>query len=180
MLAGLSVPGDDPLGEHVEDERHVHPAGPAPHVGEVRNPGVIRPRRREVPVQQVTGTPPVGGLDRGPHPLGAAHPFEAEQPHRPVDRTEGGIRDRGPPDQRGHLPPAVQAFGGQPAPTLRIGRPGGVTDRVNDLCVAEGPGSGPAGPPGSVGARGDPHTLLAQGLVCPVIPGVGILDSCAT
>ena len=35
VLGGLDVPGHDPVGEHVDDERRVAEAGPGPAVGEV-------------------------------------------------------------------------------------------------------------------------------------------------
>ena len=43
-LPVLRVPGDDALREHVEDERHIHPACAGADVGEVGHPGVIGAR----------------------------------------------------------------------------------------------------------------------------------------
>ena len=37
-LVGGGVPGDDPLGEHVDDEGDVDEPGPGPAVGEVGDP----------------------------------------------------------------------------------------------------------------------------------------------
>ncbi len=66
VLAGRRVPGDDLLGEHVDDERHVDGPDPRPEVGEVRRPGPVWRRSSEVPVEQVPGTPAVLARDRGP------------------------------------------------------------------------------------------------------------------
>ena len=41
-LVGRGVPGDDPLGEDVDDERDVDEPGPGPHVGEVGDPDPVR------------------------------------------------------------------------------------------------------------------------------------------
>lgn len=47
--------GHDPLGEHVEDERDIDPAGPRSDVGEIGDSGVIRHRSGGLAVQQVPG-----------------------------------------------------------------------------------------------------------------------------
>ncbi len=47
------VPADDALRVHVDDERDEHEAGPGAHVGEVRDPPLVRGRGGEVPLQPV-------------------------------------------------------------------------------------------------------------------------------
>lgn len=46
-------PADDPACEDVDDERDVDKPTPRRDVGEVRDPELIRARRREVPIHQV-------------------------------------------------------------------------------------------------------------------------------
>ncbi len=69
LLGRRGVPGHDPLGVDVEDERDVGETGPGPDVGEVGDPGEVRGRGGEVAIQQVPGPDPVLGRDRGPGAL---------------------------------------------------------------------------------------------------------------
>ena len=48
--------------------------------------GVGTAGRGEVAVEEVTGSRAVLGRDRGPDPLGASDPAQAQGPHGPVDR----------------------------------------------------------------------------------------------
>lgn len=99
MLAGLSMPGDDALRVDVEDERDVNSSGPGAAGGEGHHPGVIGPRRDEVPVQQIPGPDPVFCGDRGPDALVAANTAQSESPHRTINRTTRCPGDRGAVDR---------------------------------------------------------------------------------
>jgi hypothetical protein len=85
------VPGDDLLGEHVDDERDVGEPGPGPAVGEVHDPRPVRGGGGEVAVQQVTGALAVLARDRGPDPLGTADPPEPQRLHGPIDGARAGV-----------------------------------------------------------------------------------------
>ena len=50
---GRHAPSDDPPREDVNHKRDVDEAAPCGDVGEVRDPELIRPRRGELPVDQV-------------------------------------------------------------------------------------------------------------------------------
>ena len=50
VLGARGVPGHDPLGEDVNDERHVDEPRPRPDVGEVGDPHPVRSRGGEVAV----------------------------------------------------------------------------------------------------------------------------------
>ncbi|SHK45710.1 hypothetical protein SAMN04488576_1571, partial [Bacillus sp. cl25] len=165
LLGSLRMPGNDALRVDVDDERDVHPPCPGAAIGEVHHPGVIRPRRGEVPVQQVTGTDPVLGGDRGASALVAADPRQPERPHGAIHRATRRAGDRGAADQRGHLPPPIETFRGQRPlhpPVAFDGGPRGIADRIDDQCVGDRPGSHDALPKGPIGARGDLLALLAQ------------------
>ena len=49
VLAGRGVPGEDPLGEHIDDEHHVDEPDPGPYVGEVGDPHPVRGGGGEAP-----------------------------------------------------------------------------------------------------------------------------------
>ena len=51
VLACRGVPGDDLLGEHVDDERHIDEPRPRAAVREVHDPGPVRGTSGEVAVQ---------------------------------------------------------------------------------------------------------------------------------
>jgi hypothetical protein len=84
------LPADDHAGEHVDDERHVHPAGVRLDVGQVRDPQPVRCRCSELALDQI-GWPvePVvalGGAD--PHPTPPAA-LQAHVAHQPFDGASG-------------------------------------------------------------------------------------------
>ena len=163
VLAGRRMPAHDPLGEHVDDERHIRPADPRADVGEVHHPRLVRGLSGEVAVEQVTGPPAVRGRDRGPDPLGPADTGQTQGPHRPVHRPRRRA-GQATPDQGGHLPASVQPLRRQPTPALIIHRPGQVTDRVEDHRVADRPRRDPPAGllPRPVGTHGDLTALLGQ------------------
>ena len=71
------MPGNDSLGEDVDDERDIDPSGPSPAIGEVGDPGAVGSLGGEVTVKQVTGPFAVLGRDRGPDGLVPADPGQA-------------------------------------------------------------------------------------------------------
>src|SRR5215216_829183 len=94
------MPGDDSLGEDVEDERDVDKAQPGPHISEVGNPDPVRRWGGEVAVEQVIGPAAVLGRDGGADLLAAAHPLDAENAHTPIDGAGSDIRESGSSDLR--------------------------------------------------------------------------------
>jgi hypothetical protein len=52
-VVGELLPADHAAGEHVDDEAEEHPPCPAPEVGEVRDPQLVRPAGGEVPVDEI-------------------------------------------------------------------------------------------------------------------------------
>src|SRR5215216_853022 len=157
------MPGDDSLGEDVEDERDVDKAQPGPHISEVGNPDPVRRWGGEVAVEQVIGPAAVLGRDGGADLLAAAHPLDAENAHTPIDGAGSDIRESAAAKIRSHLPPAIQALWGEPTPTVRVGGEPGVEDGVDYRRVADRPGCWlPRRPPGPIGARGDLAALLTQ------------------
>src|SRR5450759_1357081 len=155
---------NDPLGEHVHDERDVAEPGPRPDICEVGDPDPVRRRRCEVPVQQVAGPHAVLGRDRGPGALVAAHPGQAQQAHRTVHRPGRRCGDQGAPQVGRHLATPIQTLRGQPAHPVLVEGPGDLLHRVHDQRVAHGPGRDRSTGliPGPVGPRGDLAALLAQ------------------
>ena len=113
-LAGGRVPGHDPLGEHVEDERDVHQAGPGPHDGEVGHPDPVGRGRGEVTLQQVAGPRVSLSRDRGAYPLGSSTSFHAKGFHGPVDGAASHVRLPRPAQQGGHLAPPSTGSPGWP------------------------------------------------------------------
>ena len=165
VLTGRGVPGHDPLGVDVEDERDIDPPGPRSDIGEVGDPDPVRPRSGEVAVQQVPGAFAVLRGDRGPQLLVAAHARETEQAHAAVHAATRGVRESASAHERGHLPPSVEPFGGHlPDPGLLIDLPSQVADLVDhDRVTDDTGGDRSAGlGPVPVGARGDLHALLTQ------------------
>jgi hypothetical protein len=63
---GGGLPADDPLGEHVDDERDVDEPGPAPDIGEVGDPAGVGCRCGEIAVEQVAGAQVTPARDGGP------------------------------------------------------------------------------------------------------------------
>lgn len=64
-------PGNDPVAEAVDHERHVHPPGVRVHVREVGDPLDVRCRGSEIASEQVTSAAPVTGVKPLPFPSGA-------------------------------------------------------------------------------------------------------------
>ena len=163
------LPPDDHPGEHVQHERRIHPPLRGADKGQVRDPQLVRPRRGEVPLDQVTRPP---GLRRGP---GRARRLVAQQPaqpllaHQPLDRAPrhpGALLARLPgelpvqlvPD----LPDPVDAvvllvdlldlLAQHPIPG-RAGRGGGGSCGRSRSTARSVPAS-PGGPAGPAGRRG--------------------------
>src|SRR5215211_7298366 len=81
---GRELPADDPPAVAVEDEGEVDEAAPGAQVGDVADPRLVRPRRDEVALQQVT-RPLERRLvgDRRPALLAAADALERFLAHQP-------------------------------------------------------------------------------------------------
>jgi hypothetical protein len=62
---GVRAPAEDAAGMSVDDERHVHGAGPGSHVGEVGHPQPVRPVGGEPPVDQIRRSGGARIRDRG-------------------------------------------------------------------------------------------------------------------
>lgn len=77
------MPGQDPLGQDIDDERDVHEPRPGAHVGEVGDLDEVGCCGGEVPVEQVTGPGPDLGRDCGPGSPVASDSGQAQGPHRP-------------------------------------------------------------------------------------------------
>jgi hypothetical protein len=78
-------PADDPPREHVDDEGHVHEPAPGGHAGQVRDPQLVRTRRRELARDEAWGLRPRGlrrdsRSDERPAPHGAGKPQPSHQP----------------------------------------------------------------------------------------------------
>ena len=110
-LVGGGVPGEDALGEDVDDERDLDETGPGPTVGEVGHPSPIRRRGPELPVEQVRGPVGILGRDGGADPLAAANPVPTQISHEAVHGAKRHLV-AGPAQMVGHLATAVQPFRG--------------------------------------------------------------------
>jgi len=78
------LPADDHPGEHVDQEREVHPPLPCAQVREVADPQAVRSVSREVPLYEIGALLSVwigdGGPPWPPAPLGASNALLAHQP----------------------------------------------------------------------------------------------------
>ena len=166
VLGGLRMPGHDPLGEHVHDERDIDPPRPSAAVGEVSHPAPVRRRCGEVPIEQVTGPHSILGRDRGADALVTADPLQPEAAHGPVHRPErhslaGVVAHR---DE--HLATAVEAFGIHHPPTRLVRQvliaPHDLEDRIGNFGVTEQSLADPRPGPGPAGSCGDLAALLPQ------------------
>lgn len=83
-LGRSDVPGDDPLGEHVEDERDIDKPGPGAHVRKVHDPRSVGRGRCKVAIEQITGSLAVLCRD------GRADPWALPR----VQDPRAGARDR--------------------------------------------------------------------------------------
>ena len=80
------LPADDHAGEHVDDERDVHPAGVGLDVGQVGDPQPVRGRRPELALDEIGGPVEAVVALGGAH----AHPatpaaLQAHVGHQPLD-----------------------------------------------------------------------------------------------
>jgi hypothetical protein len=83
------LPADDEAAERVDDEGHVHEAGPSRHIGEIGNPQLVGSLRGEVTIYQV-GWPGGGRIRRGgPASLATADALQAQLAHQPLHRAAG-------------------------------------------------------------------------------------------
>lgn len=146
LSGGRRVPTDDLLGEDIDDERHVGPSRPGAHVGEVRDPDTIRRIGGEVPVQQISGTDPVLGGDRGADALASAHTGQPQATHTSIHRTSGSPREAAP-YQGGHLPPVVEALRSELGGAMTIGREGHLPIVAFHRCISDRAGSDVLVPP---------------------------------
>jgi hypothetical protein len=101
------LPADDPAAVGVDDEREEHHALPAPQVGQVGHPQLVRPARAEVALDEIGPAARFGvgprGPPRPPTPLRADDPVRAHQPlHTAARHALAGPQQRLP-----HPPVAV-------------------------------------------------------------------------
>jgi len=85
------APADDAPGVGVDHEGHVDEPGPGGHVGEVRHPQHVRPRRPELPIDAIERADGCLVSDRCAHPLAADHPLQTHFLHQPGDRASGHL-----------------------------------------------------------------------------------------
>ena len=150
-LRRARAPADDGAGEAVDHERDIHEPGPGTHIGEVRDPPVVRGRGGEVSVQQVRCSRGVAVRDRGPHPLPTHPPIQTEETHQPIHPPVGDI-----------VPQAAQEHDHLPTPIHALRGPDRRQQCVDQHRVPEVARAGPGTDPGPIGSRGDLHTLLPQ------------------
>jgi hypothetical protein len=156
------VPGDDPLGEAVDDERDVDDCRPAADVAEVADPLLVRRGGAPVPIEQVTRAHAVLARDCGADLLRPTDASMAKDSHAPGDRALSHVRQPGATQKRGQLPPAIQAFRGEPQNAVFVAWPADGADRVDDLRIGHGAHRRAAGLPLSIGPRGSRAALLGQ------------------
>lgn len=96
-------PADDPPGEGVDHEGDVDHAGPGAHVGEVRDPQLVRRRGHSNPGRIASRNPmelPVDQIERASrrlvgygrsHGLAAHHAFQPETHHQPRDAVTADL-----------------------------------------------------------------------------------------
>ena len=77
------LPADDAPGEHVDDERHVHPAAVGLDVGQVGDPEPVRPVSHEVSFDQVGRPVASDGADRCSRRLAPQRASQTELAHQP-------------------------------------------------------------------------------------------------
>ena len=84
------APADDRTREDVDDEGHVHEAGPARHVGQVRDPELVRAARAELTLDQIRRIRrgPVGHR-RDLEGAAANRAAQAQRTHQPFDGAAG-------------------------------------------------------------------------------------------
>src|SRR5262245_10619409 len=85
---GRDTPSDDATGEDIDDERDIDEAAPGRHVGEIRDPELIWPGRRELAIDEIRR--PLGrrGCPRGDDPRApTARPAQAHRAHQALDRA---------------------------------------------------------------------------------------------
>ena len=86
--AGL--PADHEAGEHVDDERHVHPTCVGLDIGQIREPQPVRGLGGEVPLDQIRR--PIRAVigDRGAHPAATpAYSADADRFHQAFNGATG-------------------------------------------------------------------------------------------
>ena len=152
-LGGRHPPAQDPSRAHVADEAGVHKALQGPHVGEIRDPPLVRPGRHTPPPTDQVGVPsrcriPLGGRRRVLAPTGAFDPNDAHQPGGlvPADIVAGFAHGRG------------QLVG----PVEAAVRPPDAQGHVGHLSVIPGGLGHRSRPVGVVRARGDRHVVLGE------------------
>src|SRR5713101_1933758 len=79
-----SRPTDDLAREQIHDDGQVEPALPRPNVGDIRDPGLVSPRHRKLPLQEVGDQD--GWLADWPAPCSiAVQGAQAIHTHQPCD-----------------------------------------------------------------------------------------------
>ena len=85
---GVQAGGDLPAGDHpcvhIEHERDVHPPRRRPHIGQIRHPELVGPRRGEVPVDQIRRPLGLGRWPGGARVLVPEHPPQPSPAHQPL------------------------------------------------------------------------------------------------
>src|SRR3546814_2526264 len=88
-------PGDV-AGEGVDHKGHVDKARPGRHIGKVRQPQGVRPRRPKPTVHPVLGARHRAVGNGGSQLLAANGALEAHGPHQPLDRAAGHVKALAP------------------------------------------------------------------------------------
>jgi hypothetical protein len=117
-LVTLHRPSDDLAAPYVEDNSQVHEPGPNPDVGDISNPKLVRPCRREVPIHKVRCRSRATVAHGRGDPLSACNAHQALGPHQASDslatnrstlgpqllmNARGSIGSSRPPIDRLHL-----------------------------------------------------------------------------
>lgn len=152
VLHARRVPADDRPGEAVDHERHVDEPGPGPAVGEVGDPFPVRRLGREVPIEQVRGSPAVlPAWDRGAMPAATDDARQALVAHESVNGAGCDL-----------MATASQVGGHLAAPVESLGGVDGAEQCVRQICVGHDPFRRWRGFPVPVRAWGDLHSLCGE------------------
>ena len=136
------LPADHAAGEHVDDERGIHPAGEGAAVGDVRDPQLVRSGRGELPLHQIR-------VSRGRRIRpGRLHPFRAPCALDPchLHQPRGLVAADRDPRPPGRLPELADPVD----PVVRLPQ---LDEPRDQLLVPLGTGGRGAGLSGVVAAR---------------------------
>ena len=143
------LPAHDHAGEHVDDERHVHPPGVGLHVGEIGEPQAVRCRRPELALDKISRAVEAVVAFGGAHPdPPTSTPLKTEVSHQSLDGATG--------DGDAVLVELVPDLVGSIDRQVLLPHP---QDLRLELCVADRPGRRRTRLRCVVGGRGDPQDL---------------------